>query len=473
MKKFADFEESNRLIIVIQIMKMIKSCQDKTGDWIQMSRRCVDFTITIGLVICMAASTRGQSTRIPFYSPDLAENIDYHSFPSMLVLKHSIGKFYKLPKNPVLTLSRDGWDSRDVSDPFVLATADTVYLFYDGSSGGKYHIGYAVRDPDGWNWIRRGKVFGENNGLWDSYHQIDPFLVSLGDEWRLYYSGNSSDSELGYQIGAAVKSGSGDWSYSPDNPVMALDSTSWDNAGNIYSSVVYLPERDIFRMWYTGFQGPLSGIGLAESRDGFHWEKVGSGPVLNLLPGVICPAVIYNGEKYVMYFVHLSLGTRYRTKICRTESQDGIHWGDTEDILLPDEKWEGGKLMKPNLSCFEGRIHLYYCAQKSSSWRIGDAIAEAAFAKKGLWRSRIMKDKISKIEIKYELPTETSMKAFVIDAVSGGRKPLSLDQATPLRANVYSKSINNLSIQGDWQVELELKTTVENLSPVVYEINFE
>jgi len=429
-------------------------------------------SVTIICILIFEATISGQSIKIPLHSPDLAENVDYHSFGSMMILKHSIGKFHKLPKNPVLTFSRNSWDSRDVSDPFVLVTADTVYLFYDGSRGGKYSLGYAVRDPDGWSWMKKSKLTGSNNGQWDSYHQIDPYLIPVKGEWRLYYSGNSSDSEFGYQVGVAVKRENRDWFYPPENPVLAVDSTSWDFAGNIYSSIVYLPEQNIFRMWYTGFQGSLSGIGLAESGDGFRWEKIGSGPVLNIFPGVISPAVIYNGEKYAMYFVQLSLGNKYRTKICLMESKDGIHWENREDILLPTEKWEGNKLMKPNLSYFEGRVHLYYCAQKGSSWQIGAAAAEATFVEKGVWRSKIMKEKIRELKIKYEQPEGTSLKVFIIDQKSGLRAPLSLDRAMPIRKNVYSKSINGFNIQGDWQVELQLETTVENRSPVIYEINF-
>ena len=100
-------------------------------------------------------------------------------------------------------------------------------------------------------------------------------------------------------------------------------------------------------------------------------------------------------------------------------------------------------------------------------------MAEATFAKKGVWRSKIMKGNVNKIEIKYEQPEGTSMKVSIIDPISGLRKPLSFKQAIPIRPNVYSESITDINIRGDWQVELELETTVENLSPVIYEIDFE
>lgn len=451
----------------------MKICQGKIKSFKVLRRYCFGLLIwgLAGLQL-LTINVKGQQKTVPLPSPAFAENVDYHSFPSMLMLKHTIGEFRKLPKNPVVTSSRNGWDNDDVSDPFVVVTADSVYLFYDGSSHGKYRIGYAVRDPSGWFWQKRKKLLIQSNGQWDSFHQIDPNVLKLNGNWRLYYSGNNSDSEFGYQIGLAEKNGAGDWIYPVSLPVLSMDTTSWDFAGNIYVNVHYFPEEDKYKMWYTGFQGPLSAIGLAESTDGLNWWKIGDGPVLSIFPSVIAPSVIYNGERYVMYFVQLDLSRGFRTKISRAESKDGIHWENFEDILNPTDKWEGNRLMRPNLSYFEGNVHLYYCAQKGSHWRIGEAVADAQFVKKGIWRSRVINNSGGSLHIKFEQPQGTSIKATVIDLNSDTRTELTLlNQTEPLRTNVYSSTISGLNIQGDWQIELELETTVENLSPVVYEIN--
>ena len=429
------------------------------------------YGITI-LLFFLTINVKGQKTTIPFHSPALAENVDYQSFPSLLMLQHTIGKFTKLPKNPVLTYSANGWDKDDVSDPFVYVTADSVYLFYDGSSHGKYKIGYAVRDPSGWFWLKRKKLLNRSNGSWDSFHQVDPNVLLVDGMWRLYYSGNHSDSEFGYQIGLAEKKGVGEWSYPVTIPVLLMDTTSWDFAGNVYSSVLYFPKLNKFKMWYTGFQGPLSAIGLAESGDGLNWQKIGDGPVLNIFPGIIAPSVIYNGEKYIMYFVQLDLSNGFGTRISQAESQDGIHWENFEEILRPGAKWEGRRLMRPNLSYFEGKIHLYYCAQKGSRWQIGAAVADADFAEKGVWRSEVIKKNANNLQIKFEKPQGTSIKAYTIDLKSGTRTEHPLfENMTELRTNVYSSNISGLNVQGEWQIELELETTVENLSPVVYGIS--
>lgn len=435
------------------------------------------FLLVIPFVYAAGAQTDSTSPfthPIPIHSSEYAQNVDYHSFYPLLMLKHRIGEFSKLPKNPVLSRSQAGWDRKDVSDPFVLVSADSIYLFYGGSGGGRYSLGYAVRDPEGWFWMKRSKILPQPNGEWDSYHQIDPHVVRVGDEWRLYYSGNSSDSELGYQIGAAIKNSDGKWVYPQKSPVMPVDSTAWDFAGSIYADVHYFSESGNYKMWYTGFQGPLSAIGLAESKDGYRWQKIGDAPVFNLFPGVIAPAVIFNGEKYVMYFARLTLASGFNTKISRAESEDGIHWDNVQDVLHPTERWEGSRLMSPNLSFFEQRVHLFYCAQKGGNWQIGAAVADAVFQPKGIWRSAVIKQKVRRLEIKFEQPEGTSIKLSIIELASGKRIPFSiLDEARLLRKNVYASRLSGLEVRGGWQIEVELETTSENHSPVIYEISWE
>jgi hypothetical protein len=117
-----------------------------------------------------------QTASLSLYSPQTAENVDYYSF-SALMLKHHIGTdFQKLPKNPIVSPSPSGWDSKDVADPFVLVMADSVLLFYDGDNNDQYKIGYAVQDELGWGWKKRNKILTGSGGEWDSFHQIAPVV---------------------------------------------------------------------------------------------------------------------------------------------------------------------------------------------------------------------------------------------------------------------------------------------------------
>jgi len=411
--------------------------------------------------------------RIFFHSAAHFENVDYHSFAPLLMLKHEIGAFQKLPKNPVLEPSNFGWDRKDVSDPFVMVTPDSIYLYYDGSDNNGYKIGYAVLDPSGWKWQKRKKIFPKANNGWDNYHQINPTPLIYKNQFRIYYSGNDSDSEFGYQVGMAIKEANSQWQYPSRLPVLGIDSTAWDFAGIIYADVHYFPGADIFKMWYTGFQGPLSAIGLAESRDGISWKKVGDEPVFNIFPGVIAPEVIFNGEKYTMYFTQLVYDDGLKTFISRTESEDGINWNGVEPILKPELRWESSKLMKPNLSYFDGRVHLYYCAQKGSTWRIGAATADALFEPEGTWRSHRIKSKADWVSFVSESPEGTDISVALIDTELSKKYELSMSgYSKELRTGVLEKKMllpDSLNLN-HWQIELGLQSKIENRSPVIYEL---
>ncbi|MCK6618972.1 MAG: hypothetical protein HUU32_13155 [Calditrichaceae bacterium] len=440
----------------------------------------------LAILILLAAALAGfhplagQVATLPFHSPQFAEKVDYHSFAPALLLQHHIpNRFQKLPKNPVLTPTRGSWDSKDVADPFVAVTADSILLFYDGDDNDRYHIGYAVQDSLGWGWQKRGLILGGSGEEWDSFHQIAPAALLQPERWLLYYNGNREDSELGYQWGLALRerpSASaplGEWRTAQNGPLLALDSTNWDFAGNAYGDVLWFPEEGKYRMWYTGFQGPLASIGLAESFDGLRWEKRGEGPALALFPGVIAPEVIFNGESYAMYFVQLEfLRGGMATKICRAESRDGIAWENVQDALLPTERWERRRLMRPNLSYFEGRVQLYYCAG-GGSWSIGAASAEAQFESAGVWRSRTVQGEFTRLGIKYEQPPETVLTVSLVDAASQKVYPCVLEEnRTMLRKDVYCSQLAVPAglLSGSWQAEARLSTARPDRSPVVYEI---
>ncbi len=431
--------------------------------------------IAIGLVLFFSSILLSQSVKLSFHRAAESYKVDYHSFYSMLLLEHEIGKFRKLPKNPVLTPSLQGWDSRDVADPYILVTADSIMLFYDGDNDDHYHIGYAVRDQQGWKWLKRGKIYAGSGSGWDTYHQIAPVVLETPLSRLLYYNGNHEDSELGYQWGmAAIHSPENQWKSLSDAPVFPLDTTLWDGSGMVYGDIIYLPEKNLYRMWYTGFQGPLSAIGLAESSDGVHWHRVGDSPVLALLPGVIAPEVVFNGKTYTMFFVQLDVSTGgMGTLISRASSVDGTHWDNITPVLKPEFKWEGTRLMRPNLSFFEQRVQLYYCAQKGGKWRIGVAYAYAHFQSEGFWRSPPIIKAVSQIHLKYELPAGTSLLIKLNDYTHNRSFDFTLDNSgRQLRQGVETTTIPVpvALIPGDWDIEIQLSTSQPNHSPVIYSL---
>jgi len=215
----------------------------------------------------------------------------------------------------------------------------------------------------------RTKIFSPDVQVWRSFHLIAPTIVPGTD--IMIYNGNKTDYELGYKSGMAKRE-DGKWTFVSKDPLFKPIKNEWDFSGNAYQDVVYIPDEKIFKMWYTGFTGLYASIGLAESTDGIEWTKRKK-PVFQSEPGVTAPEVLYNGEKYIMYFVQLNIAKGFRTTIHSVESKDGIKWENKKEELKSEDRWEGKRLMRPNLSFFEEQIHLFYCAQngRSEERRVG------------------------------------------------------------------------------------------------------
>lgn len=109
--------------------------------------------------------------------------------------------------------------------------------------------------------------------------------------------------------------------------------------------------EDTWYMWYTGqnTEKQRSAIGLATSRDGLQWERIGANPVLEPTGGwernnVMCPHVLYENGTFRMWY---SGGEMYEPDaIGYAESEDGIHWRrePTNPVLRPAGGWESDRV---------------------------------------------------------------------------------------------------------------------------------
>ncbi len=392
----------------------------------------------------------------------VSEGIDYNSFYPHILLRHEVGAFFKLPKNPVFRPARQGWDSRDVADPFIEVRPDTIYLWYDGSSGGSYNIGRAFLDREGWTWQRAGmENFASRDGY--VYHRIAPALIPGTTDGHLLINGNNSDSELGYRLGLARKT-ERIW-HIKDLELSIPQSGNWDNSGRAYATGLYLPQKRQRLLYYTGFDGLLSSIGRAEWKDDGQWRS-GDKPVYSALPGVIAPQVIYNGREYSMFYVRLDLSRGFGSHIEKAVSGDGINWRFKEIVLKPTKRWEGKRLMRPHLSYYEGSFHLFYCAQRGSNWRIGEARAGGRFSARGSVFIKI--NDARRLIMDYEQPPDTDVELYVTKA-SGDRVRINGQKKARRRADVWLLEIDTTPYIGK-TVEVELISEKGTASPVIYRI---
>lgn len=116
--------------------------------------------------------------------------------------------------------------------------------------------------------------------------------------------------------------------------------SGWENRIN-RNCVIKIDE--IYKMYYTGQNDMFSYIGIAESFDGIHFKRLQEEPIL--VPefhyegcSVMNPCVLYENGVYKMWY---SSGETYEPNyICYAESRDGVHFSKhkTNPILMKNWK---------------------------------------------------------------------------------------------------------------------------------------
>jgi len=202
--------------------------------------------------------------------------------------------------NPVLDVGPSGsWDDEKIGYPCVLFDGATYKMWYQGSGGGSYRIGYAT-STDGISWTKHDNPVLEigSAGSWDDVSVILPKVVFSDGEYIMLYSGYGGDN---FKIGCARSTDGITWTKEDDNPVLSA-SQPWE-AGNVFSGSILLINNK-FMMWYlTDTQ-----TGYATSTNGLNWDKF-EGPVLDVGPSgdwddefAAVHSVYFDGEKYHMWY---------------------------------------------------------------------------------------------------------------------------------------------------------------------------
>ena len=184
-----------------------------------------------------------------------------------------------------------------------------------------------------------------------------------------------------------------------EKPVLALgEKGTFDEFGTYPFSVIPYEEG------YLGFYGgwtrcesvPFNvSIGVAQSKDGKVFKRLGTGPVLNhsleepfILSG---PKIRRWNKTYYLFYI---AGTEWVLseeqkpepiyKIRMATSDDGIHWKKWGKALIPDKLGVHEAQASPDVTFSGGRYHLFFCYRKAldyrhnkhNSYRIGYAWSE-------------------------------------------------------------------------------------------------
>jgi len=184
--------------------------------------------------------------------------------------------------NPVLNPGPGSWDSDHVSSNMVFYDGITYHMWYAGRDGLNHRIGYAT-SPDGISWTKSASNPVLNlgpSGSWDDDHVITPRILynATTSTYEMWYTGSDG---LYYRVGYATSPDGISWTKYAGNlcPGTLGDgcvfdlglSGSWDDFRVAVSTVFY--NEMTYHMWYVGMSTTFNRLGYATSQDGINWTR--------------------------------------------------------------------------------------------------------------------------------------------------------------------------------------------------------
>jgi len=218
----------------------------------------------------------------------------------------------------------------------------------------------------------------------------DFFFLKAGDTYHLFYNvGKASPNQnwltpgnedaFGHATSQDLKT------WVSHKRVMHVVPNSWE--GQTVSAPSILKVDDTYKMIYTGFSDKIHGnqtIGLAESKDLFHWERYENNPVYtgpswttwNAHGWADCrdSHIIQVDDRFLMYTTVRSKENRGSVAIAR--SADQIDWEDLGPAFFVDVKNERGDAKVPESpTVFDHNGKYYMIPSQGACYRSEDPAA--------------------------------------------------------------------------------------------------
>lgn len=250
----------------------------------------------------------------------------------------------------------------NVYAPEIHREGDRWLMWYGGQGKDGHDRIHLAASADVLIWERRGVVLDEPG----VNHQNDPSVVTVDGVWWMFYT--RAPRGISDEIAAATSADGVRWKLHGAVLSPAAGNT-WDSLVVSRPSVVR--ENGVFKMWYDarglkfGARRPASdkpedllavasvrAVGYAESKDGLHWQRIGSKPVFGEGAGGV--HVSRHADGYALLYESHE-GTRWAA------SRDGRAWtvrglltprsgtetdrgGHVTPFLLAEAKSETGRL---------------------------------------------------------------------------------------------------------------------------------
>lgn len=270
------------------------------------------------------------------------------------------------------------WGPYNVHDPSIIKVGDTYWCYNtDVSFGSEVRPGIQIRKSQNlinWEFVgwafnglpSKGRTFIQNNGAEPFNSLWAPYVMQVGDEFRLYYSLSSEVGRLSVMGLATSTSPEGPWVEQDLVVTSTPDSGVQTNA--IDPAVVVMPSGEHWFYYGSAYDGiyklqldPSTGLALSPGDKGSRIAQRGftDGIINGNIEG---PEVIHNEElnKYFMFISYDWLETKYNVRVGRSDSPDGPFY-DFQGNDINNERDNGPMILAPykfnNHSGWQGVSH--------------------------------------------------------------------------------------------------------------------
>jgi len=265
-----------------------------------------------------------------------------------------------------------------------------VLAFFIGASeaAGTYRIYYSANDG-GPNWrilmanLKEGETSSDRKlaidlggaGTLDSAHAYSQTVLKEKNGYVMYYGGYDGSN---WRILRAISTGGINWV--KQGLCLNLGPTgAFDSVHVVYPYVI--KEENLYKMWYTAFDGNHWRIGYAVSSDGVIFKNrqialdTGGSGGLDA-EHVHTPVVVKQGGLYTMFYAGYG-GKPAGWRILRATSTDGLYWikqGLALDIGAKEEP-DSDELLCGSAMYAQGLFKMWYWA-KGTNFRILSATSK-------------------------------------------------------------------------------------------------
>jgi predicted GH43/DUF377 family glycosyl hydrolase len=263
---------------------------------------------------------------------------------------------------PVLSPGAAGeWDDVDVLNPSVVRRGGTYYNLYSGFDGRTWSTGLAT-SINGWKWTKLGRVLTPGPARWEGdYIAANGSLLVSGDEFLYWYQAGTPPG-----IGLARSRDGVNWAKEPGAVLGPGPRGSWDERGVADPFVIQVAGR--FYLYYLGQdRARRQRLGLARSGDGIRWQRLVSGPILELgeagafdEKGLGEPAVWVSHGRYWMLYT--GRDRREYRRVGQAWSLDGVRWSrlPAGAVFAGTEAWNSKVVCDPSVLVEGDQIRVWY-----------------------------------------------------------------------------------------------------------------